>query len=163
MRLRTTLGMLGVVVVLGGCGGVGDNFKQPEVHLDRVILRGLGLTGGTMDLVVAVYNPNGFDLRGTRAQVGFDVEDSHVGDVEYTEDYEVQKGDTTTVMLPLRFNWVGVGGAVRTALGYGDLPYTLKGQLTLQTPFGRRVVPFTHTGRAPLTRAGGLVPIPTGH
>ena len=119
-----------------GCAGLPGNFKDPDLRLQRVIVRGVGLTGGTMDLIVGVYNPNSFDLHGTRLQVGFDVEGSHVGDVEYDDDFQVQKGDTTALTLPVRFNWNGLAGAVRTALGYGDLPYTLKGQLTVETPFG---------------------------
>jgi LEA14-like dessication related protein len=161
MRLDLTCGILGAALV-GGCAGLPGYFKDPDLHLDRVVMRGVGLTGGTMDLVVGVYNPNNFDLRGTKLQVGFDVEDSHVGDLEYDNEFQVQKGDTAKLTLPVRFNWSGLAGAARTALGYGDLPYKLKGQLTFQTPFGDRKVPFTHEGRAPLTRAAGLVPIPTG-
>lgn len=162
MRLRTALGTLGVLLV-GGCGGIGDNFKDPDVHLNRVVVRGVGLTGGTLDLVVGVENPNNFDLKGTKMQVGFDVQDSHVGDINYEDEFQVQKGDSTILTLPVTFNWSGVGGAVRAALGYGDIPYKMKGQLTLDTPWGRHSVPFTREGRAPLTRAGGLIPIPTGN
>jgi hypothetical protein len=150
------------VLLLTGCAGIGEAFKAPEVHLDRVVLRGLDLTGGVLDLQLGVLNPNRFDLQGTKLQVGFDVQDSHVSDIEYRDEFHVQKGVTTALTLPLRFNWSGVSGAVRSALGQGALPYTLKGQLTLRTPFGPRVVPFTTEGRAPLTRLGGLIPIPTG-
>jgi LEA14-like dessication related protein len=115
-----------------------------------------------MDLVVGVYNPNKFDLNGTKLQVGLDVENSHVGDLEYDDDFQMQKGDTTALTLPIRFTWSGLAGATRSALAYGELPYKLAGQLTIQTPFGDRKVPFTREGRAPLTRAAGLVPIPTG-
>jgi LEA14-like dessication related protein len=162
MRRRGRLGAVTGMLLLAGCAGIGEAFKAPEVHLDRVVLRGLDLTGGVLDLHVGVLNPNRFDIQGTRLQVGFDVQDSHVGDIEYRSEFQVQKCDTTAVTLPLRFNWSGVSGAVRSALGQGALPYALKGQLTLRTPFGPRVVPFTTQGRAPLTRLGGLIPIPTG-
>ena len=161
MPLRFTCLML-CASLSAGCAGLSGALKEPDLRLDRVILRGVGVTGGTMDLVVAVYNPNNFDLNGTRIEVGFDVEDSHVGDLEYDTDFQMQRGDTTALTLPVRFNWNGLASAVRAALGYGDLPYTLKGQLTVDTPFGAHNVPFTREGRAPLTRAAGLVPIPTG-
>jgi hypothetical protein len=45
-------------------------------------------------------------------------------------------------------------------LGSGDLPYEMKGQVTLGTPFGKRTVPFTREGRAPLIRSGGIAPAP---
>src|SRR5215211_2171162 len=99
---RLTGGILSVVL-LAGCAGLPAYFKDPDLELQRVLVRGVGLTGGTMDLVVGVYNPNSFDLHGTRLQVGLDVEKSHVGDVEYTSDFQVQKGDTTAVTLPVQF------------------------------------------------------------
>ena len=47
------------------------------------------------------------------------------------------------------------------ALGYGDLPYKMKGQATLRLPGDvKPVVSFTHEGRVPLTRAAGNVAIP---
>jgi LEA14-like dessication related protein len=145
------------VTVLAGCAGLQGYFREPDVNLQRVVVRGLGLSGGTMDLVVGVYNPNPFDLQGTKLQLGLDVEQSHVGDVEYNSGFQTQKGDTTVLTLPLSFTWTGLAGAARTALNSGELPYTLKGQLTVATPIGERQVAFTHQGRAPLSRVGGLI------
>lgn len=160
MRLGVIGGILSAAA-LAGCAGLPGIFKDPDLHLDRAVVRAVGLTGGAMDLVVAVYNPNGFDLRGTRLQVGIDVEDSHLGDIEYNSAFQLPKADTTLVTLPIRFTWSGLAGAARAALGAGDLPYTLKGQLTVETPLGDRKIPFTHEGRAPLSRVGDMLPIPT--
>jgi LEA14-like dessication related protein len=160
MELRRGVGWAALTVLMAGCAGIGDDFKDPDIRLDQVIVRGIGLTGGTLDFVVDVHNPNKFDLRGTELRVGFDVEDSHLGDVEYDDDFSVNRGDRTRLTLPLRFVWTGVGSAARSALGYGEIPYTMKGEVSLQTPFGRRSVPFTRQGRAPLTRSGGGIPVP---
>jgi len=148
--------------LLTGCAGLPDLFQEPAVHLDRAVVTGLGATGGTMDLVLGVYNPNQFALRGTRLQLGLDVEQSHVGDLEYDDDFQVQKGDTTQLTVPLRFTWSGLASAARTALSAGEIPYTLNGQLTVDTPLGARSVAFTRNGRAPLSRAAGVLPIPVG-
>jgi LEA14-like dessication related protein len=156
MRVRFSGGIL-AAALLTGCAGLQGYFKDPDVNLQRVVVRGVGLAGGTMDLVVGVYNPNPFDVQGTKLRLGLDVEDSHVGDVEFDSGFQTQKGDTTVLTLPLNFSWNGVAGAVRTALGSGDLPYTLKGQLSLATPIGQRQVAFTRQGRAPLSRVGGLM------
>lgn len=161
MYRRVACGILSALL-LAGCAGLPTYFKDPDLKLQRVVVRGVGLTGGTMDLIVGVYNPNSFDLHGTRLQVGFDVEESHVGDVEYTSDFQVQKGDTTLVTLPVQFNWNGLAGAVRSALGYGELPYKLAGQLTVETPFGDHKIAFTREGRAPLTRVGRVLTTPAG-
>jgi LEA14-like dessication related protein len=143
------------------CSGLGINFKEPDIQLDHAVVRGVGLTGGNLDLVVKVDNPNNFTLQGTKLQVGIDVEGSHLGDITYDDDFAVSQNGQTTITLPLSFGWSGVGSAVRTALAHGDLPYKMKGQATLRLPGGlQQVVSFTHEGRAPLTRTGGNVAIP---
>jgi LEA14-like dessication related protein len=136
-----------------GCAGLGDNFREPNVQLDHAVVRGLGLAGGNLDLIVKVQNPNNFVLEADKLQLGIDVQGSHLGDITYEDDFAVTQNGETTLTLPLRFGWFGVGSAVRAALGYGDLPYTMKGQATLKLPGGvHTVVSFTHEGRAPLTR-----------
>lgn len=153
--------LLALVLLSTACSGLGDNFREPDIQLDHVVVRGVGLSGGNLDLVVRVDNPNNFTLQGTRLQVGIDVEGQHLGDIAYDDDFAVSRNGQTTITLPLRFGWSGVGSAVRAALGYGDLPYKMKGQATLKLPAGaRKVISFTHEGRAPLTRTGGNVAIP---
>jgi len=160
MRVRVQSCVLVLAVSTMACGGIGNNFREPEIQLDRAIVRGVGITGGNLDLVVKVDNPNNFTLQGTKLEVGVDVEGQHLGDITYDDDFSVPENGTTTLTLPLRFGWVGVGSAVRAALGYGDLPYKMKGQAELRTPWGRKEVPFTREGRVPLTRSGGNVAIP---
>jgi LEA14-like dessication related protein len=150
-----------LVLLSAACSGLGNNFREPDIQLDHAVVRGVGLTGGNLDLVVKVKNPNDFTLQGTKLQLGIDVEGSHLGDITYDNDFAVTENGETTITLPLRFGWSGVGSAVRAALSYGDLPYKMKGQATLRLPAGAQtVVSFTHEGRAPLTRAAGNVAIP---
>jgi LEA14-like dessication related protein len=155
MTPRQLVLSLSAALAVSACASMPRTFLDPEVELREVTVRGLGITGGSMDLLLDVYNPNGFDIRGTKLQLGFDVEGSHVGDITYDDEYRVDRGDTTTVVLPMRFNWSGVSAAARAALGYGDIPYKMRGQATVRTPFGDRVIAFTREGRAPITRSGG--------
>jgi LEA14-like dessication related protein len=161
MRLRGAAGLLGLGAALAGCAAVGNALRNPEVELEQVVVRDVGVRGGSLDLLVGVENPNAFDLRGTEVELGFDVEGSHVGDVRYADDFSVNSGGRTTLTLPLRFEWAGVGSALRTALSQGDIPYEMKGQIRLQTPWGAQSVPFTREGRVPLSRVGAL-PASTG-
>jgi LEA14-like dessication related protein len=160
MRVRTESRLLALGLLSAGCSGIGDIFEEPDIQLDHAVVRGVGLTGGTLDLVVKVQNPNNFRLEGTRLEAGFDVEGQHLGDITYDDDFVVAENGTTTVTLPLKFTWSGAGSAVRAALSYGDLPYKMRGQVELKTPWGRKEVPFTREGRVPLTRSGGNVAIP---
>jgi LEA14-like dessication related protein len=143
------------------CSGLGDNFREPDVQLDHAVVRAVGLTGGDLDLVVKVDNPNNFTLQGTKLQVGIDVKGSHLGDITYDSDFVVSENGTTSLTLPLRFGWSGVGSAVLAALKYGELPYEMRGQATLRLPWGlKTAVSFSHEGRAPLTRAAPNVATP---
>jgi LEA14-like dessication related protein len=153
--LRVRLRFAGLILAGAACSGLGLNFREPDIQLDHAVVRGIDLTGGNLDLVVKVQNPNNFTLQGTKLQVGFDVEGSHLGDITYDNDFTVSENGTTTITLPLRFGWSGIGSAVRAALGYGELPYKMKGQASLKLPGGLTTsVSFSHEGRAPLFRAG---------
>ncbi len=160
MNGRVQALLIPLLVSMGACSAIGDILKEPDVQLERVVVRGIGVTGGNLDLIVRVNNPNGFTLEGTRLEVGFDVEGQHLGDIAYDDDFAVTENGTTTLTLPLEFGWAGVGSAVRAALGYGDLPYQMKGQVDLRTPWGRKEVPFTRGGRVPLTRFMKYIAIP---
>jgi LEA14-like dessication related protein len=152
--LRVRLRFAVLILAGAACSSLGLNFREPDIQLDHAVVRGIDLTGGNLDLVVKVQNPNNFTLQGTRLQVGFDVEGSHLGDITYDNDFTVSENGTTTITLPLRFGWSGVGSAVRAALSHGDLPYTMKGQAALKLPGGLTTsVSFSHEGRAPLIRA----------
>jgi LEA14-like dessication related protein len=161
MRVGTQSGLVALALVNAACSGIGINFREPDIQLDHAVVRGVGLSGGNLDLVVKVDNPNNFRLQGTKLQVRIDVEGSHLGDITYDDDFAVPENGQTTITLPLRFGWSGAGSAVRAALSYGDLPYKMKGQASLKLPGGAEtVVSFTHEGRAPLIRSGDNVAIP---
>ena len=162
MKLAGRSSVLFALLFAGAdCSGIGRYFKEPDIQLEQAVVRGIGLNGGNLDLVLRLDNPNNFNLQGTRLQLGIDVEGSHLGDVTYDSEYAVPQNGQTRLKLPLRFEWSGVGSAVRAALGYGDLPYKMNGQATLRLPGGfSQSVSFTHEGRVPLIRAGGSVLTP---
>ena len=160
MRLRAACLLLALLTPIGACSAIGEVFREPDVQLERVVVRSVGLNGGNLDLIVGVENPNSFTLQGTRLEVGFDVEGQHLGNIAYDENFSVTENGRSTLTLPLTFGWAGVGSAVRAALGSGDLPYRMKGQVELKTPWGRKQVPFTREGRVALTRVARALAIP---
>lgn len=129
-------------------------FLQPSVRLHHLNVRNLGLTGGTLDVVLAVYNPNRLTVRGTRLDAGLDVENSHFGDIVLTEALQLAQQDTTLITAPLAFRWSGVGAAARSVLSQGAVNYRINGTLSVNTPLGQPVqVPFTGQGSVPLMKA----------
>jgi LEA14-like dessication related protein len=142
------MGVIGAAfMLLSGCASLGmSKFQDPDIKLMGVQVRSLGLTGGTVDLYLDVMNPNRFDLRGTELKLGLDVEKTHFGDVDFKDPFTLPQNQTITVVVPLSFEWAGVGQAARSAMSYGTVNYTLNGTASLQTPFGTQAVPFTRSG-----------------
>ena len=156
MRLGGPAASLLLAAALAACAAVGNALQEPDVKLERVVVREVGVRGGELELQLSLDNPNPFDLRGTEIALGFDVEGSHVGNVRYADDFNLVSGGRTGLTLPLSFEWAGVGSALKAALSTGEIPYDMKGQLTIQTPWGAQSVPFTREGRVPLSRVGAL-------
>jgi LEA14-like dessication related protein len=156
MRLGGPAAPLLLAAALAACAAVSNALQEPDVKLERVVVREVGVRGGELELQLSLDNPNPFDLRGTEIALGFDVEGSHVGNVRYADDFNLVSGGRTGLTLPLNFEWAGVGSALKAALSTGEIPYDMKGQLTIQTPWGAQSVPFTREGRVPLSRVGAL-------
>lgn len=151
MRLRILLPLS--VSLISGCAALNmANFQEPTIELNTIVVRGIGLTGGTLDLVLDVTNPNSVDLKGTKLELGLDVEGTHFGDVVFNDAFNLPKGQPTMVTIPLTFNWNGVGAAARSALNYGTVKYDMKGTASLQTPWGIEKVPFSRSGSVALNQ-----------
>lgn len=143
-------------VVAGGAIGCktlgGATFKEPVVKLKEMQLRGLGLTGGEMDVVLSIYNPNGFKLDATRLTYNLLVDDSvNFGSGALDQRFTVQEKDSTTVTLPLRFTYAGIGNAGRQLINTGTLNYRVRGDVTVGTPLGNFTRPYDQRGRYTMT------------
>lgn len=147
--------LLLLVVGLGflGCAGFRPQFLEPAVALSSVTVESLGLRGGTLELGLEVDNPNAFDIRGLALQVGIELEGVSFGEARLDHPFILPGQQTTTVLVPVRFEWAGLGAAARSALSYGEINYAMRGGATVGTPIGRRRVPFARHGRIPLTTA----------
>ncbi len=66
--LRTATSFALLAVTVSSCATLRNAlpFQKPDVQLKEIDLTGFGMTGGTMDLVFDVYNPNDYRLRSTR-------------------------------------------------------------------------------------------------
>ncbi len=145
--MKSRVLLAGSLVLLSACASFGvPQFKDPDIQLNSIVIRGIGLTGGTLDLMLNVTNPNSFDLKGTKLDLGLDVEGTHFGDVQLNDAFNLPKGQLTTVVVPMTFNWAGVGAAARSAMNYGTVKYDVKGTAGLQTPWGIEQVPFKRSG-----------------
>jgi LEA14-like dessication related protein len=112
------------------------HFKQPVVTLRNAQITGLGVTGGSMEVVLDVYNPNNFKLDGTRLTYKVMVDSLTFGTGSYDTRFVVDKGDTSQITLPFSFTYEGVGSAGRQLMQTGSVEYRVLGDVTVNTPLG---------------------------
>jgi LEA14-like dessication related protein len=146
MRLKAA--MVAAVVLAGSaCAGIGrGGFREPVVTFQNVRVGGLGLTGGTLDIVLSVYNPNSFKLEASRMTYKLLVDTLPFGSGALDTRFSVPSHDSTQVVLPLHFNWNGVNAAGRRVLDSGTVPYRVTGDLTVGSSVGDFTVRFDRAG-----------------
>ena len=142
------------LLALPGCATLRSalSFQEPQLELQEINITGLGLTGGTLDLVFDVYNPNDYRLRSTRLEVGLDLEGTHFGDALIDRPLDLSPTNHSQVVMPVRFEWAGVGAAARGLLTRQALRYGITGAVLLDTPLGDKRVQLRSSGNVPLKK-----------
>lgn len=142
-----------IVILTTGCATIQQlRFEVPDFDLTSVRIDGLGLTGGSLTLLIDVDNPNSYDLRTGQINVAIDFEGTRFGEAFLDGSTGFGSRTVTAIELPLTFNWAGVGAGARALLGRGAIDYTLATRLTVDTPLGDRPIEVTTRGTVPVRR-----------
>ncbi len=152
--MAASLRLTVAVLLLAGCATLRSalSFQEPQMQLKEINVTGMGLTGGTLDLVFDVYNPNDYRLRSTRLEVALDLEGTHFGDALIDRPLDLSPTNHSQVVMPVRFEWAGVGAAARGLLTRQALRYGVTGAVLLDTPLGDKRVQLRGTGNVPLKK-----------
>jgi len=137
-------------VVIGGCATLGKAaFQNPIVHLRNVGLGNIGLSGGTLNVQLSVYNPNHFRLDATRLTYNLNLagDSVKVASGTYDSHFTVTDDDSTLVTIPVDFTYAGIGAAGRGLLATGAVNYHVLGDVTVGSAVGNFTVPYSSTGR----------------
>ncbi|HEY9515557.1 MAG TPA: LEA type 2 family protein [Gemmatimonadaceae bacterium] len=141
--------MVAMMVLVSGtaCATLGRQaFKEPVVTLHNVSINGLGFNGGSLDVVLNVYNPNHFRLDATRITYKLFVDSVALGTGTTDSRFTVDDGDSTQVRLPLSFTWAGIGSAGRGLMSTGTVNYRVVGDITVGSSVGNFTLPYDRTG-----------------
>jgi LEA14-like dessication related protein len=152
--ITTARSVLLLTITLSGCATLRNalSFEQPQVELQEINVTGLGLSGGTLDLVFDVYNPNDYRLRSTRLEVDLELAGTDFGEALIDKPLDLSPENHSRVIMPVRFTWAGVGAAARSLLQAQELPYGLTGAVLVETPIGERRVELRSSGKVPLRK-----------
>ncbi|MEO6211590.1 MAG: LEA type 2 family protein [Gemmatimonadaceae bacterium] len=146
MRLKIAL-ISAVALASASCAGLGrGGFKDPVVTFKNVKVGGIGLTGGTLDVILSVYNPNGYRLDASRVTYKLMVDSLDVGAGALDRRFSVPSNDSADVVLPLKFNWSGVNAVGRELMKNGSIPYRVLGDLTVGSGVGDFTIQYDRTG-----------------
>lgn len=142
-----------LAMFMNGCATVQQfRFEPPDFDLTSVRIDGLGLTGGSLTLFVAVDNPNSYDLRTGQIDLALDLDGTRFGEAFLDGSTRFGSQTITPIELPLSFSWRGVGAGARALLERGAIGYTLATKLTVETPLGDRPIEITTRGNVPVRR-----------
>lgn len=158
MRKLALIAATAATLVAGAaCSTLGRAaFQQPVVNLRDVRIRGIGLTGGTIDVLLSVYNPNHFRLDASRLtyRVALAGDSVTLANGAIDSRFSVQDNDSTVVTIPVSFTYAGIGAAGRSLLNSGAVDYHVLGDVTVSTVVGNFTVPYSSTGRFTTTGIG---------
>ena len=134
--------------LLGACATIGRAvFKEPVVEVRNVRVDGLGITGGSLDLELAVYKPNNFDLEATRFTYNLLMDSTRVATGAIDTRQTFRSGDSSIVRIPIDFAYAGLGRAGQELMRSGSVNYRVAGDVTVATPLGNFTRPYDRTGR----------------
>jgi LEA14-like dessication related protein len=122
-------------------------FQNPVVELHDVVIKGIGLQGGSLDVVLDVYNPNGYRIDASRVTYTVFADSLKVATGEVTKLVTLEDKKTSRVTLPVNFTMRELQQAAGILLQRGSVDYTVQGDFTLATPFGSITRPYRSKGR----------------
>src|SRR6266496_392585 len=153
LRIPHLASRIPLALVFLSCATLGRlAFTEPAISLQEIGVTGIGLTGGTFDLVFDVYNPNDYRIRSTRLEVGIDIEGTHFGDALLDRPLDLSPTNHSRIVVPVRFEWAGLGAGAKALLTRRAVGYGVTGRVLLDTPLGEKTVALHGTGNVPLRK-----------
>lgn len=162
ISFRPTGAAVAIAVMLAlsatGCARMARSaFRTPTVELRDVQIRALGLEGGSLNLILDVYNPNEYRLDATRLTYTLEADSVQVAKGAVTKRVTLPVRAHSDVVLPVTFTFRELLGLAEVLLRKGSVDYVVRGEVTVDSPFGSVTRPYE--GRARLDN-GALIPWP---
>lgn len=147
---RATVCLLAALLA-SGCATLGREIQQPELALEEVALREIGLLSQRFELTLAVRNPNGFALPIKRLGYDIEIAGERFADGQTTERFRVPAHGTarTTVEVTTRLGSLLAQMERWLREPQERVDYRLSGTIEPDL-FGAGVIRFTEQGSVPL-------------
>lgn len=137
-----------LAVGASGCASLARQaFRTPTVDLRDVRIRALGLEGGSVDLLLDVFNPNEYRIDATRLTYTLIADTALVATGAVNKRVTLRNRDHNDVVLPVSFTFRELLAATEVMLRKGAVDYTVKGEVTVDSPFGSVTKPYEARAR----------------
>ena len=141
---------VGAFLILSATSGCGfmqrQSFRQPDVYVQDVRLAGIGLQGGTIDVILSLYNGNDYRLDASSLRYKAMVDTLNVAEGTIEPRVTLLPKDSTVIKLPVNFGLREVLAAGARLKERGTVPFEVSGDIKIETPFGSVTRPFKQRG-----------------
>ena len=136
--------------LLIGCTPLGGwLYDDPQIAFSRLTERPNHEPGLPFDLVLIVYNCNDFDLTGTHLDLSLSVGGVAFSKVSWANAFNVKNLESTNLTVPLAVT-ADSARELEGLLSAGN-EVELHGEVAVNTPVGRRLIPFAQRGTIALS------------
>ena len=148
-RLTRTTALVALFALSAlGCASLARRaFDTPIVTLKDVQVKAIGLTGGAVDLVLEVNNPNEYRLDAKSVTYTLVVDSTTIASGQITQLVTLPPKQRSEVRLPVSIGVKELMGAARVMSKSGTVTYHVIGEVTVATPFGSITRPYDSVGQ----------------
>jgi LEA14-like dessication related protein len=138
---------IALVMSVTACASLAhSSFGTPVVTLKDVRMKGIGIVGGSLDVMLDVYNPNNYRLDTGGFSYTLWVDTLNIASGQVTKLVTLESRKTTGVTLPLSFTIQELQRALKALTATGSVPFRIAGRLTVATPAGSFTRPYEGKG-----------------
>ena len=149
--MRTSiLGALAAALVAGtACASSGgpEPLYRPEVTVREVGLAGVGVSGGSMNVVLNVRNPNRFRIDAPVISYRVLVDTLLIGSGVHEGAFSVRGRRSMDVRIPVKFKYSDIGPTGRALLSSGTVEYRIEGDVVAESAHGPVAGPYDRSGQ----------------
>ena len=136
------------LVLTAACASLGRSvFATPMVELKDVRMKGIGLQGGSLDIILEVFNPNDYRHDATRLTYNLYVDTLKIAFGEIHQTVTLPSNKKTEVVVPVSFSIQELVRATQVMSKTGSVDYRVVGEVTAATPGGSFTRPYKGEGR----------------
>lgn len=148
VRRRLMASACAAAAVFAGCATAAKAiFTQPTVAFRGVGVRGIGLDGADLQVLLHIYNPNGYSIGASQLHYQLLVDSVEIGAGALDSGVTVAEKDSTIVRLPIRVGFRAIQTIGPRLMRGGELPYRVIGDVTLKSFVGTFARKFNESGR----------------